>query len=113
MVVENLNINIPGSYNILNFVAVVVFLDTLNINKKYIYELGRIFTGVGRRFEVESPNKDIIFVDDFCHHPTQVKNLFEGIHQFFPNKKVLAVFEPRQYHLIKTFIKGFMHVYSN
>jgi UDP-N-acetylmuramate--alanine ligase len=106
-IVDRLKINIPGDYNIINFVSVLVLFNELGFNKEGVYEVARNFTGVGRRFEINNNNKNLIFVDDFCHHPTQVSNLFKGVKQFFPDKKVLAIFEPRQFNLIKTFIKEY------
>lgn len=107
LVIKDLQIKLPGSYNILNFVSVVVLFDKLGLDLSFIRELGLIFTGVGRRFEIHPINEILTFIDDFSHHPTQVKNLFDGIKQFFPDYKIYAVFQPRQYHLIKTFIKEY------
>lgn len=106
-IARNIRTMIPGNYNIYNFAAISVLMHVLNLSLSPIYEIGRNFTGVSRRFEISPVNSNLIFVDDFCHHPTQVKYLFEGIKQFFPNKKVCAVFQPRQFHLMKTFIKEY------
>lgn len=106
-IAKDITILIPGDYNIYNFTAIAVLLHVLDLPLTSIYRIGRSFEGVGRRFDIITKENGPIFVDDFCHHPTQVQNLFSGIHQFFPNKKVCAVFQPRQYHLIKTFLKEY------
>jgi UDP-N-acetylmuramate--alanine ligase len=103
---RNIKIKIPGAYNMLNVALVFILLDCLGHSGKKYKSILRQFTGVGRRFELSKNNKTI-FVDDFAHHPTQVKNLLTSIKQFFPHKKILAVFEPRQYHLFKTFLKEY------
>jgi len=111
-IARNIFILIPGDYNVYNFVATVVMMHVLDLDLGSIYNIGKTFQGVGRRFEVSSVSNDLIFIDDFCHHPTQVKNLFFGIHQLFPDKKVCAVFQPRQFHLMKTFLKEYGEAFS-
>lgn len=103
---KEITIKIPGMYNMLNVALVFVLLHTLGSTTTAYRKVLDNFTGVGRRFELLQ-NNNAIFVDDFAHHPTQVKNLLSSIKQFFPHKKILAVFEPRQYHLFKTFLKEY------
>jgi len=106
-IIENISIKIPGEYNVLNFTALIVLFDQLGFSQKFVLDLANIFTGIGRRFEIHPINDILTFVDDFSHHPTQVKNLFHGIKQFYPDHKICAVFQPRQYHLIKSFLKEY------
>ncbi len=103
---RDVEIRIPGTYNMLNAALVFVLLHTLGSTTDSYRKVLGTFTGVGRRFELRT-NNEAVFIDDFAHHPTQVKNLLASIRQFFPNKKILAVFEPRQYHLFKTFLKEY------
>lgn len=103
-ILNQLNIKIPGTYNILNFTASAVLLKCLGVSMNGVIETARHFSGVGRRFEITYTKNGPIFIDDFAHHPTQVKNLFDGIRQFFPENKTCAVFQPRQYNLMKNFI---------
>jgi len=106
-IITDLKINIPGDYNILNFASCVAFCDVLDIPIFGIRETAKYFSGVGRRFEVHKAKTGQIFIDDFAHHPTQVKNLYKGIKQFYPDKKTYAVFEPRQYNLMNSFAKEY------
>lgn len=105
-VVKDVMIKIPGKYNILNVSLVFVLLDLLKMNTDNFKKVVEKFRGVGRRFEIKVSDTTV-FIDDFAHHPTQVKNLIESMKQFFPDKKICAVFEPRQYHLMKTFLKEY------
>lgn len=106
-VIENLCIKVPGFYNVYNFTSAIIVLHKLGLDVEIIKKVANTFQGVGRRFEISKIDDKTVFVDDFCHHPTQVKNLFKGIKQFFPDKKVLAIFQPRQFHLLKTFLKEY------
>lgn len=108
---KDVSIKIPGSYNILNVSLVFALLYEKQIGTSQFRKILNTFNGVGRRFEIEQ-YKNTIFVDDFAHHPTQVKNLFKSLKQFFPDRKIYAIFEPRQYHLIKTFLKEYGKSFS-
>ena len=103
---KDIYIKIPGWSNMINAALVFVLLHTMKYSTANYREVLQKFTGVGRRFELIQ-KEETIFVDDFAHHPTQVRNLLTSIKQFFPHKKILAVFEPRQYHLFKTFLKEY------
>ncbi|HRY31186.1 MAG TPA: UDP-N-acetylmuramate--L-alanine ligase [Candidatus Paceibacterota bacterium] len=111
-ILNNLTINLPGTYNILNFTATATVLRELGISLEGVIETAKHFTGVGRRFEMTRLNTGQIFIDDFAHHPTQVKNLFDGIQQFFGEKKVCAIFQPRQYNLMKNFLTEYGKAFS-
>ena len=107
LLVKDLRINIPGEYNVMNFAACIAFMHYFKIPLKGILETAHNFTGVGRRFEIKTARSGQIFVDDFAHHPSQVKDLMSSIRQFYPNKKVCAVFQPRQFNLMKNFIREY------
>lgn len=102
--IKDLRIKIPGKYNVMNFAACIALYDQLNISFDGIFKTAENFTGVGRRFEIIKDSKQITLVDDFAHHPTQVKNLIDSLRQFYPGKKICAVFQPRQFNLIKNFL---------
>jgi UDP-N-acetylmuramate--alanine ligase len=103
---KDIRIKIPGGYNMSNVAFTFVLLHVMNYQTKKYRKIVQNFTGVGRRFELIQKEKTV-FIDDFAHHPTQVRNLLTSIKQFFPQKKIFAVFEPRQYHLFKTFLKEY------
>lgn len=103
---EKIEVKIPGLYNILNIALVFILLQKIGCPTINYRKILLEFTGVGRRFELFQ-HEQTIYIDDFAHHPTQVKNLLSSIKQFFPDKKIVAVFEPRQYHLFKTFLKEY------
>jgi len=107
VVVKDLSIKIPGLYNVLNFTALVALFNEFSFNFAGIGQVAQNFRGVGRRFEISRAPDGKIFVDDFAHHPTQVRNLFYGLKQFYPDHEICAVFQPRQYNLIKNFLREY------
>jgi UDP-N-acetylmuramate--alanine ligase len=111
-ILNSLTISIPGTYNILNFAAAAIVLYELGFSFDGIIETAKHFTGVGRRFEMLKLDTGQIFIDDFAHHPTQVKNFFYGVQQFFSDQKICAIFQPRQYNLMKNFLKEYGSAFS-
>lgn len=110
---ENIYIKIPGLYNILNTTLVLALLYKMNYTDiNSTQKILNTFTGVGRRFEQVVSDK-VTIIDDFAHHPTQVKQLISSIKQFYPNKEIVAVFEPRHCHLFKTFLKEYGHAFKD
>lgn len=107
LILEKIKIYIPGEYNIKNFTACAIVLYEMGLPISGIFETAKTFSGVGRRFEVHRARTGQILIDDFAHHPSQVKSLFDGIRQFYSDKKVYAVFEPRKYFLLKPFLREF------
>jgi UDP-N-acetylmuramate--alanine ligase len=103
---KDIKIKIPGGYNVMNVALVFVLLYELAVPSAAYRKILLNFTGVGRRFDLVQKDSTV-FIDDFAHHPTQVKNLLTSIRQFFPHKKIYAIFEPRQFHLFKTFLKEY------
>jgi UDP-N-acetylmuramate--alanine ligase len=106
-IIKDLSIKIPGLYNVLNFTALVVLFNEFSFNFSGLGQVADNFRGVGRRFEISKTPDGKIFVDDFAHHPTQVRNLFYSLRQFYPEHKICAVFQPRQYNLIKNFLREY------
>lgn len=107
LIIKDMTIKLPGDYNILNYTAVIATLHQLGVPLHGIMETAAEFTGVARRFEIKTAKNGQIFIDDFAHHPTQVKNFFRGVRQFYPHKKVYAVFQPRQYNLMRNFLREY------
>ena len=97
---------IPGKHNALNATAAIAL--SLNLLKKEkgdvtIEDLGLIrravssYTGATRRFELLGKQNDIIFLDDYAHHPTAIKALLKSLKEFYPKRRIIADFMPHTY----------------
>lgn len=88
-----------GMHNALNALAVMAVLMELGISRKDFSKLFEDFPGVRRRQEVigrwGSNSREIIFIDDFAHHPTAVKETIRAVKHHYPGYRIVAVFEPR------------------
>jgi UDP-N-acetylmuramate: L-alanyl-gamma-D-glutamyl-meso-diaminopimelate ligase len=111
--VQRVKTKLLGFHNIQNSLAALSCVLTLDIdNKSAIKSLGS-FPGIKRRMDKIFENGDIKVYDDFAHHPTAVKKTIEALRMAYPEKKLIAVFEPRsntmgKKHFENTFYSSFL-----
>lgn len=94
-VVDEVSIQLSGTYNVMNALAVWIECRELDIPSDQIKAALQSFRGVKRRQEVRGEVKGITVIDDFAHHPTAVRETLKGLRLKYPNRRVTAVFEPR------------------
>ena len=105
-----LKLNVPGKHNILNAMAAVgVGLD-LDIPARKILRALEKYSGTGRRFELKKTINGIMIIEDYAHHPTEVRATLEAAKRGW-DRRVIAVFQPHRYtrlaHLMKEFATAF------
>ena len=91
---------------ILNTLAAIAICNLQGVNKDTINQHLQTFTNAKRRFAEEVVNGTII-IDDYAHHPTEIKATIEAARQKYPNKKIIAVFKPNTYSRTEKFYKEF------
>lgn len=85
----------PGEHNLFNIVSVIASADALGVEKAVIARALESFQGVKRRQEVRGVVDGITVMDDFAHHPTAVRETVKALKPFYPDGRLVAVFEPR------------------
>ena len=70
------------------------------------------FNGVKRRFEIHHNDGQRVYVDDYAHHPNEIKVLYEGLREFYPDYKLIGVFQPHLYSRTRDFLMEFQSVLS-
>ncbi len=89
------SLNIPGSYNALNALAVAIACESCGFDRRAVVEALASFHGVKRRQEVRFKKDGLVVIEDFAHHPTAVRETITGVKQAYPQHKLIAIFEPR------------------
>lgn len=84
-----------GRHNALNALSAIAVAHDLQIPKDLISKALESFEGVKRRQEVRGVKRGITVMDDFAHHPTEVRETLAAVHAFYGNRRIIAVFEPR------------------
>ena len=88
-------IPLAGEHNVNNATAVFAAAIHLGLAPEKIREALRTFRGVRRRLQVKYNEDDLLVLDDFAHHPTEVRETLRGVRQRYSNRRLWAVFEPR------------------
>ncbi len=96
-----------GKHNVLNALAATTTGLTLDIPFSKIASSLAMFPGVLRRSQIIAKKNDIVIVDDYGHHPTEIVATLKGLRQRFPTKKIIAVFQPHQYSRTRFLLEDF------
>ncbi len=96
-----------GNHMILNATAAIFMCYKLGVEIEKIRHLLASFQNAPRRF-VEEVVGDTIIVDDYAHHPTEIRATLEAARQKYPNRKIVAVFRPNTYSRLKDFANDFI-----
>ena len=100
-----------GKHMVMNACSAIVMCKLIGINIDSIRESLRNFKNAKRRFAVEVYNGSII-VDDYAHHPTEIRVTLEGVRQKYPNKRLVVVFAPNTYSRTRDFTKEFVEAFK-
>ncbi len=106
-VIEGFRLKVPGYHNLENAIAAISIADSLGIDQDKIKEGIISYTGVKRRFEYIIKSNDLIVIDDYAHHPVELKALLQSARALFPNKKVSILFQPHLFSRTRDFAEGF------
>lgn len=104
---ENVKLNMGGMHNVENVVAAIAVASSLGIENGKIKAAVENFKGVKRRFEYIIKNEKIVFVDDYAHHPEELKALINGAKTLFKQKKCTVIFQPHLYSRTRDLADGF------
>ena len=107
-------LNMGGMHNIENAVVAIAVAHELGITDEKIKKAIASFKGVKRRFEYilsesreEESTRRVVFIDDYAHHPEELRALISGAKNFFPGRKCIVVFQPHLYTRTRDFADGF------
>lgn len=111
---SDIRLSMGGLHNVENMLAAIGVAHTLEIPDEKIREAVRAYRGVRRRFEyVLAPGEHpsgIVCVDDYAHHPEELRALIGGARELFPDKKCTIVFQPHLFSRTRDFASGFAEV---
>ena len=107
--IGTLSLHVPGHHNILNAAAALAMGLTLGLAPVDLLAGLATFQGAGRRFEIKSTIHGIRIVDDYGHHPTEIKVTLEAARRFAGDGRVLVIFQPHRYSRTQAFLSEFAH----
>jgi UDP-N-acetylmuramate--alanine ligase len=92
--IRDITVGIPGRFNLENSVAAFSVTHRLGIPEGVIRESLKTFRGVQRRFELHLKRPDFVYMDDYAHHPEELKACIGAVKEVYPGKKITGVFQP-------------------
>lgn len=101
-----LKLNVPGVHNILNAMAAFAVGLDLDIPPQLIFQALEGYRGAGRRFELKREINDVMIIEDYAHHPTEVKATLDAAKKGWP-RRVVAVFQPHRFSRLSILMKSF------
>ncbi len=108
--IENVRLNIGGMHNVENAIAAITVASSLNIDEEKIKAAVADFQGVKRRFEYVIKTDKLVFIDDYAHHPEELRALINGAKSLFSDKHCTVIFQPHLYTRTRDLADGFAEV---
>ena len=112
----NIDLPVPGYHNVQNALAAIAIATDEGVEDRVITEALSGFSGVGRRFEVvpsvKVAGREFIMVDDYGHHPTEVKTVIETARRSWPGKRMGMIYQPHRYSRTRDLFHEFTSVLS-
>jgi len=112
-IIKNIKIPLLGLHNIRNAAAAAAVAITIGISKDIIKQGLKEFKGVQRRFNKIFTYRETIFYDDYAHHPTEIKELLNGVKEAYKKEEIISVFQPHRISRLKDLRKEFSLSFKN
>ena len=108
----HITLSIPGEHNAENALAAFALAHQYGLSSDGISKALFNYRGVKRRFEVHSNTPEASYIDDYAHHPSELRALIKSLRKHFPKRKISMVFQPHLYSRTRDFMKEFAEVLS-
>jgi len=105
--IKDLKFSLPGKHNLTNALIALAMANTYGTPTESIAKALATFKGVKRRFSYQIKEENLVYIDDYAHHPTEINAVNQAVRELYPNEKVLAIFQPHLFSRTKDFIDGF------
>jgi UDP-N-acetylmuramate--alanine ligase len=117
---RTVSLQLPGAHNVENALAALVAATCSGIDAGVAIAAVAEFTGTRRRFEIRHAGllqlageiKDVVLVDDYAHHPTAIARTLSAARTRYPQRRLVAVYQPHMYSRTKTFFAQFLHAFD-
>lgn len=105
--IKDLSLGIPGLHNIENAVAASAIALMCGVSSAELREALASFKGVKRRFEYRIKTSSRVFIDDYAHHPEEIKAILGSVRRMYPTRKLVVAFQPHLFSRTRDFMSEF------
>ncbi len=109
----NVSLQVPGEHNVRNAMATLSVMATMGLPLQEAADALSQFTGTGRRFEVKGEVKGVTVIDDYAHHPTEIRATLAGAKARYPGRRIWAVWQPHTYSRTQTLFFEFSRAFAD
>ncbi len=110
--IEDLYLNIPGLHNLENAMGAALMTREAGVALESIRAGLENFKGIKRRFEYILTTEKVIYIDDYAHHPSELRAIISSVRELYPNKKITAIFQPHLFSRTQDFMPEFAYELS-
>lgn len=104
---ERIEFGLPGKHNAENALAVFGLCIEVGIEEAVLRKAFATFKGVKRRFEYHIKREDLVIIDDYAHHPTEINAFLKAVREIYPTKNITLVFQPHLFSRTRDFMNDF------
>lgn len=112
-ILNDLEIGVPVRINVENALAAMALAHLNGVNDDELRAGIASFKGTRRRFDFQVRRDDFVYIDDYAHHPEELKASIDSIRELFPDKKITGIFQPHLYSRTRDFADEFAEVLSS
>lgn len=105
--IQNIKFGLPGKHNLTNALMALAMAKTYGTSNDAIISALASFKGIKRRFSYQIKTDNLVYIDDYAHHPTEINAVHQAVSELYPNEKVLAIFQPHLFSRTRDFIDDF------
>ncbi|BBH51649.1 UDP-N-acetylmuramate--L-alanine ligase [Fluviispira sanaruensis] len=110
---SQVTIKMPGLYNLTNSLATFAVASLLDLDMNVICKSISEFEGVQHRFSILAEIKNVLIVDDYAHNPKKIETVLKGTKESFPEKQIIAIFQPHRYSRLKFQMEDFAKCFAD
>lgn len=106
-VLENIQFNLPGRHNLSNALIALAMAVEYGCPHQQLVKALASFKGVKRRFTYQIKTNNLVFIDDYAHHPEEINAVHQAVREMYPEKRILAIFQPHLFSRTQDFADEF------
>ena len=105
--IVNIEFGLPGKHNLMNALMALAMAKTFGLPNEDIASALHSFKGIKRRFSYQIKTENLVYIDDYAHHPTEINAVHQAVRELYPGQKVLGIFQPHLFSRTKDFADDF------
>lgn len=106
-IIKDLRFGLPGKHNLMNALMASAMAITYGTPTNVIASALASFRGIRRRFSYQIKEDNLVYIDDYAHHPTEINAVHQAVRELYPGQKVLAIFQPHLFSRTRDFADNF------